>query len=852
MKRFVFSIFTVLVLAPCGFAIIDVNLNDVSDLWERNFNNGSLFDGSFDPQADDDSDGWSNLQEASAGTDPFDPNPPDGIVQLLTGHTAEVRSEPDEYGSSYIITPEAVTVSWPTLVGKQYTLLFSPDLSAGSWVPIGDAFIGNGNEVTYGFTISESDKRFWRVAVCDVDSDNDGLTDHEEFLSGTNPATADSDSDGLTDLYELGLGTSPVNADSDGDGMSDYYESTNNFNPNDSGDADIDSDGDGLSNLQESILGTDPNSPDDHSDVGDEAVVNGSFSEPTIFVPGPDGKGTTGLEATKGEAGWNYWAGIPGWKAVQGENVELQTFATGPEDPNVELKAQPEGHRGIKQWIKTRVGVSYLVMFKALPRPYIGDASLNNFEVYADETRIKEITYTGEVDPDTVDWEKHTAVFTAQQVLTKLSFVVPESNPDNTLGCIVDEIAIFPVEVVELSPKVRDLTTNDEIDGSEVPDLREGRTNPMVEINPVQDKIAHRELKIRIGNGNAFEGKNVTWSMVPLFAHPPGGDPDFRGDWSNSQEHSDRFEASTAYGNNSYERLSQQQGRTQIDAEGFTAIRSNLPPVGLNKARIIIEIEGVDTTINLIDMEVPAIIVIDPGHGGPEGAANGGSSWNNATSFGVDPPLSSDPRQQGESWEDYCARVGKTLEKDLTLLWGIEFRAAIATAFDDADHAHYRILMTRTTDVNPTIAGRPQIAQDNGADIFFSIHFNGHTDTAIHGPETWIETEAAGNVNHASDLDLAERVQDALDANIPNAQQPGQAGYRGIKQGTVSGVFRDNNLGNQANQPPHIRACLAEVDWITNEDVEISLISGTNAATNRGAVLGGIAASIVEDIEHQE
>jgi hypothetical protein len=111
---------------------------------------------------------------------------------------------------------------------------------------------------------------------------------------------------------------------------------------------------------------------------------------------------------------------------------------------------------------------------------------------------------------------------------------------------------------------------------------------------------------------------------------------------------------------------------------------------------------------------------------------------------------------------------------------------------------------------------------------------------------------AAGNVNHAGDLALAGRIQPALDASVPNAQQPGQPGYRGIKQGTVSGVYRDNRLGNQAGQLPHSRACLVEIDWITNHDVEVELISGPNVAANRSAVIEAISAAIVEDIEHQE
>ncbi len=36
----------------------------------------------------------------------------------------------------------------------------------------------------------------------DVDSDNDGLTDHEELLARTNPCAADTDMDGVTDLIE--------------------------------------------------------------------------------------------------------------------------------------------------------------------------------------------------------------------------------------------------------------------------------------------------------------------------------------------------------------------------------------------------------------------------------------------------------------------------------------------------------------------------------------------------------------------------------------------------------------------------------------------------------------------------
>jgi hypothetical protein len=63
-------------------AILDTNNNGMSDAFERHYNNGYLFPATFLPTADEDKDGWDNLTESVAGTDPFDPNPPDGIVAI--------------------------------------------------------------------------------------------------------------------------------------------------------------------------------------------------------------------------------------------------------------------------------------------------------------------------------------------------------------------------------------------------------------------------------------------------------------------------------------------------------------------------------------------------------------------------------------------------------------------------------------------------------------------------------------------------------------------------------------------------------------------------------------------------
>ena len=222
MKR-VLAIGTLLGLSTfCAHAILDTNENDLSDVWERAYNNGELFDTSFNLQADPDSDGWTNALEAIAGTDPFDANSPDGFVRPVISHIPAVLGDIDESGVPEIITPDAFTLTWQTIAGKQYGLLYSPDLI--EWLPVEPAFIGNGSELEYGIPLPDADKLFWRVTIEDVDTDDDGLTDAEECALGTNPLLADSDGDGLNDRAEIINGTSSTNPDTDGDGIPDNID----------------------------------------------------------------------------------------------------------------------------------------------------------------------------------------------------------------------------------------------------------------------------------------------------------------------------------------------------------------------------------------------------------------------------------------------------------------------------------------------------------------------------------------------------------------------------------------------------------------------------------------------------
>ena len=72
----------------------------------------------------------------------------------------------------------------------------------------------------------------------DIDADNDGIPDEWEIRNGLNAndasdANLDFDDDGLVNIQEYTFGTNPNNADSDGDGTSDKEEIEKDTNPAD-------------------------------------------------------------------------------------------------------------------------------------------------------------------------------------------------------------------------------------------------------------------------------------------------------------------------------------------------------------------------------------------------------------------------------------------------------------------------------------------------------------------------------------------------------------------------------------------------------------------------------------------
>lgn len=100
---------------------------------------------------------------------------------------------------------------------------------------------------------------FKSITVSDgtEDSDQDGLTDFEEYTRQTNPLNPDTDGDSANDGLEITLGMDPLDPDQDNDGMLDGWEHLRGLNPffNDAGE---DPDEDGMVNLDEYIADTYP------------------------------------------------------------------------------------------------------------------------------------------------------------------------------------------------------------------------------------------------------------------------------------------------------------------------------------------------------------------------------------------------------------------------------------------------------------------------------------------------------------------------------------------------------------------------------------------------------------------
>lgn len=405
------------------------------------------------------------------------------------------------------------------------------------------------------------------------------------------------------------------------------------------------------------------------------------------------------------------------------------------------------------------------------------------------------------------------------------SVTSPTSNTARREVLIARPEEVLHIDAIELAPEILD-EDSEAVEGSTEPQAIPHK-HPMVKVVPQTNRIAHRELKIRVWSegrpDDHHAGKTVTWSMAPLFVRPveegeEAGDAVFRGDWAQAAAgHRDRFEAPAEFTATGFARVSQEQASTTVDDTGHTAIRINLPPIAFNAARISVQLEGEDAAVELIDLEVPGVIVIDPGHGGEGNEV--GSSANNATSH-----------------------TSGILEKELTLDFGLRTRTALR-ALRVSENQNVRIHMTRDNDQNWAGAVRANVGRDNGADILLSFHFNG-ANAVARGTETLIRPRAS-NVNFDEDTALARRVNDAV-YNAILAHDTG-ARNRGIKSERELAILSDDSLGNTAAYHPS-RSALLEVEFIDNQTVDELLSINDGHEQVRQDICDAVAGALLEDL----
>ncbi|MDB4467753.1 N-acetylmuramoyl-L-alanine amidase [Verrucomicrobiales bacterium] len=253
----------------------------------------------------------------------------------------------------------------------------------------------------------------------------------------------------------------------------------------------------------------------------------------------------------------------------------------------------------------------------------------------------------------------------------------------------------------------------------------------------------------------------------------------------------------------------------RLDSRGRTKVRISMPAKGLNRGRVFVSSAMNPRAGNGLEFSVPAVIVIDPGHGGHTNLA--GSSFNNSrTPNGV---------------------LGKTL----TLDYDKELAKALTQRYE-GQGLPSRVALTRDRDINLTVRNRAELARNLGADAFVTIHFNGFDGTK-RGTLEVQRTPAKGNINVAEDTALANHLVTAV-VNAFKVYDRGANKRAPVPYATS--VSSNPYQGNTAAHHP-VRHAYLELDFIDNPIVG-NLLTGSQRHQVRATVAGAMAQAIFNDI----
>ncbi|MEW6488459.1 MAG: hypothetical protein AB1578_11185 [Thermodesulfobacteriota bacterium] len=254
-------------------ALADSDADGIPDGWVIHYF-GLVPDPAFDPDADVNGNGLTNLQEFQAGNDPLNPDT-DGDGMPNTFEVANGLDPLDPADALVDLNGNGLTNLQEFLAGNDPR---NPDTD-GDGLP-------NVWEVEFGLDPLDP-------ADALADANGDGISNLDDFLAGNDPTNPDTDGDGIPNLWEVEFGLDPLdpadalvdlngngltnlqefqagndprNPDTDGDGMPNTFEVANGLDPLDPADALVDLNGNGLTNLEEFLAGNDPRNPDTDGD----------------------------------------------------------------------------------------------------------------------------------------------------------------------------------------------------------------------------------------------------------------------------------------------------------------------------------------------------------------------------------------------------------------------------------------------------------------------------------------------------------------------------------------------------------------------------------------------------------
>lgn len=340
----------------------------------------------------------------------------------------------------------------------------------------------------------------------------------------------------------------------------------------------------------------------------------------------------------------------------------------------------------------------------------------------------------------------------------------------------------------------------------------------------VANPVAERAVLVRLEPASFFSGKTVEWAFLPD-GTPRGTLPAGR---STLAAHGS-FSFTPAAGG--------LEGSSVVDAQGRAAVRVSLPAKAFNRGRIVAGVQGSPWVSERANLEVPGIVVVDPGHGGSRDLCTKGDPCQ------CGPERK--PRAVCDSSRNNAHGTSGTLEKELTLAVGLKVRNALMAAA-----RLVKVFMTRDCDVNVGGVERAELARCKGADVFVSIHFNGSENQATRGTATFVRADANGNVNRTEDVGLAQRIQNAMFRLMPAGRRDlGVLDDTRTAPGSLA-VLNDINFGNTPRLHP-VRSCLLEVDFLSNDDVDRAFNTARDHETLRTNVGNAIANAILDDLANQ-